>query len=649
MVDWDKEEEKPTTVDWDSPSRNGVSTLGGGDEQPKEGRTIGQMANDAISSTGEALTGFATGIAQGMGAESVDELVGGAAAGAEKLVEGGDLNSLYQKNRDYVRKGFQIAKDNAPVSTVVGKIAGSLTPPGLFLRGAGMLKTGMVEAGRAATEYMGEQEEMSDVSPGAALGWGLTAAVPAEVVTGGVKAMRKLLGVKSDDQVADVIKSLVDSSGLTPDEIMKEANKLGINQASLVDSTGATGVAFGQGLAGSSGANVMQEFQKQLAKVADTKKRVKSSMENATGVDEGQYYESLDALKLNRKQRAEELYGTALDDTRFKVTPDMSRTMQRNPSVKEAWESLQVKYENRGEKLPDWYTIGEDGVVKIPDVGFNLPGRTMQEFKWELDQIARDSSIGIDAASKKMNRLVTGDRDRIMQQLYKQNPDFKKANAAYAGDTAMIEAQEMGIKHGLGGTKLSQQLKYIDGLSQTEKDAYLQGIMTNTYDAMGATRDEVLGSVNKISNANSRAVLEKLVGKDKAARIAGSISSERRFRDVEGKLTQGSQTDLRRSATESFKRMDDRAQKGVAESLTDMTSEIPFIKKWQREVRGSQELTGGMRVELAELMLKPGGVQEALDRLLKAGKTKDEASRILAVLRGLPGAGVQLGSQPEAK
>lgn len=589
-----------------------------------------------------AIGAFGTGFAQGVTHQFGDEIIGAGSVLAPKkytLTDDGNVApassvpDTYKKARDATREGLSVYEAEHPIASFGGNMVGTILSEIALMRGGGKIRGSAVGAGGALADYLGEKENISDAELLPALGWTAAGGVPVEAAQQGINYIRRNFGAKSNDQVADVIAQLVEDSGMTPDEVLSEARKLGIDEASLIDSTGDAGVAYGQGLSGTSGNAVRQKLKEHFKKIGYSKKRVRESMDEATGVGEGQYYESLDKLKKNRKSRAEENYGQALDDTRFDVTPEMSQIMANNPTVKQAWEQVQQKYKQRGVELPNWYKLDENGVPQIPDVGHSLPARVMQDFKFELDQLVRDSSTGIDSASKTQNRLITRDRGEMMESMYTQNPDFRKANAAYAGDIAMEEAQAMGKKHGLGGADIDSQLEYVKTLSKTEKEAYLQGIMSNTYGKLGSSPEEVLGNVNRMVSDNSVQLLTALVGESSARKILKQVSSEKRFRNVGQQVGSGSQTQLRKSAIENFKEIGDTSLKGLG---LDMYQKAPVKKIAERvgnEVVGRTPLTPQMRLELVDLMAKPGGVAEALARLEKAGVPKQEASWILAGLR----------------
>ncbi len=617
-------------------SQQNISSMGNGSvEGVVPARTGTQVKDDLLGWTGETMQGFGSGYAQGLAMENADEAEGLIQSVFDKdsYTDENKVGGTYEKHRQDSRNRYKRIEDESGWAFGAGKVAGLITP-WAAATGIKMGGTAVLGGLQGALEYIGGAEELDDVEAGKTLGYAALAAVPAEVITGGVKVFRSVFGAKSKDQVADILAELKAGSGLTEAEIMQEAHDMGGDLASLVDVTGGSGVAFGQGLLGTSKAGMRQQFKKHLEKIAYSKKRITSVMEEVTGKGKGAYFATLDALKLNRKNNANELYGEAIDNARLVITPQMSKIMNRNPTVREAWTKLQQKYDDNGVTLQSWgKTV--DGKVQEPDVGFTLPARVMQEFKWEMDALARRSSSGIDSASQNLHQNILDDRNAMMNLLYKQNPSLKKADAMYAGDSAMIAAQEQGYKAGLGGEKLSLQLEAIKKLSGSEKDAYLQGLMSRTYDKMGTTAEEVLGNVARVANENSMEVLTALTGKEGARRILSSIGSEKRFRSVENQLLGGSQTELRASAKEAFQNISDRPTRGVVDQLTDVAKEIPYLKKIRHEMTGQQQLTNAQRDELAELMMTPGGVGKALERLKKAGQTAEEASMTLAILRGI--------------
>ena len=614
-------------------------------------RTGEELMDDIAQGAKQSIIGATQGLVQGATLEMGDEFE----AAGETLIDpdtfktGATIKSKYEQYIDSTRARHDEIRKNAPISTALGTLVGAMMPWSMAMKGAGALKTAVVAGGTGALEYIGGEDEWEDVTPEEAAMWGLAAAVPAEIIQGGISVFRKSVGAKSKDQVADILQNLVDETGLTPEEIIREANKFG-PQASLVDATGASGTFKGMGLAATSGDGpTITKIKEHLQKVAQGKARIKAVMTEVTGKEQGSYYASLEAMKKVRKANADKAYGEALDNARIEVTPAMSRAMMRNPTVKAAWKRMQDNYAERGVKLRDWYDVDAKGNPLIPKTGFTLQARTLQELKFEMDSLVNTGRGATDHAGKIAQDAMIKDRNDIMRHIYAQNDDFRQANILYAGDSAMLDAQELGKKHGLGGANIDEQMKDIEGLNESERDAYLQGIMSKVFGKMGQSPEDSLRSINSIASENATEVLEALVGKAQAAKIMRAMLNEKRYRSVAQDVLGGSQTNSRKVAGESFNTLGGRAISNITEEelspmkwLFDTPAMQGITSRLSREVGGRQNLTPEMRSELADLMFQPGGTEKALDRLSMAGFTKDEASRALAVIR----MGAAAASQP---
>jgi len=262
----------------------------------------------------------------------------------------------------------------------------------------------------------------------------------------------------------------------------------------------------------------------------------------------------------------------------------------------------------------------------------------MQELKWEMDRQLSTLRGSVDAAGKKEYQRLLNDKNEFLDDVYRQNPDFKKANETYAGDIAMEQAQELGKKRGLSSGNVEDQLKEISGLNKSEKQAYLQGVMSNVYSALGRNDEDALGAINFIASENAQKVLAKLVGKDEARKVMQEIKTQKKFRTVEQQVMGGSQTDIRAKMVEAMRKRnqpmnieDMKKIKVVSGTANWLLNKLP--KKFGKFE--SEEM-----IELADLLTKKGGVEAAIQRMESAGVNKFEIDEVIT---GLSAAGLSVG------
>lgn len=543
--------------------------------------------------------------------------VTGAAPKDESVVE------TYSRMKNSLRERQREFEEGYPGTATAAKVVGGAAGLGKLGAGATAARTAGLGAGYGALEYAGALDDFSDAQlTDAAIQVGLSAALPYAMQRTGEGIKQWLAG--RPDETARVIKLLTETTGATPKQLRARAAEMG-PESSLVDITGDTGIGFAQGARARGDIGVESVMERNLHKINAAKDRIRATMQSISGKKEGQFFESLDALKENRRANAEIMYGKALDEGTVVPTNRMLKIFDTNPTVRDAWRTVQQKYDRNGLPLPKLFDF--DAAGKAVWTGDKFPNmRAMQELKWEMDKRLRVLKGSIDAAGKKEYSRAYDDYREFMSDVNRQNPLFRKANAQYAGDSAMIEAQEMGMKHGLGSAKVEEQLQFIDGLSKSERDAYLQGLMSNAYGKLGTSPEHVLGNVNQLSSENSRKVLSKLLGKTKAGRMIKRFKTERRYREVDTAVRRGSQTAPRQLA--------EKKMEGIAEAVpTEMLAHTPGIAAIGKVVKKLYpKMSSSQITELADIITKPGGVEDALLRMEMIGMSRAEAEGLLSTV-----------------
>lgn len=577
------------------------------------------------------VSGLASSVGQGASASWLDEALAAPMAGVAQVAgaapEGESVSETYQKMKESLRGRQQRFTKSEPAAAAGAQLLGGMAPMAKVLQGGGLAKTAAVGAGYGAAEYAGGLDDWSDASVvNAAVQTGLSAALPAGMQKTGA-GIKKWLGTRKTAEVDSVINRLVEDTGLTPQELRTRAKDYG-PEASISDVAGAPGVHYAQGVAGVGDAKTMRIIEQNQEKIYAAKDRIRDTMTDVSGKKDGQYFESFDELAASRKANAERNYGEALDKGSVVPTDRMLKIIEQNPTVKDSWARVQDVYERRGLTLPKLFDFDDAG--KAVWTGERFPNmRAMQELKWEMDKTLKSLKGSVDAAGKKEYQRTLEDYKEFMGDVNKQNPDFAKANAQYAGDSAMMDAQEMGMKHGLGGDTVEAQLKHIEGLNTSEKDAYLQGVMANSYGKMGTSPGEVMGNINRIASENSNRVLSKLVGKDKSKKLMGRIRKEKRYREVDSKVRQNSQTAQRQQAADVMSK----------KLKTIPTSELlnPVGQNIARQMVDkvklfSPKMSMGQVNEVADILTKPGGTEKALLRLEMSGMSRREAQGLFSAV-----------------
>jgi len=578
-------------------------------------------------SVGDEIIGTAASAGQGATAGWLDEIMAVPMAGAAHLMgdapKGESVLDTYSKMKDSIRMRQKQYDTDSPILSNTGRLIGGVAGLGKLGAGGGALKAGLTGGAYGAGEYAGALDDWSDADiQDALIQTGLSAGLGAGMQKGG-QFVRDWLA-KRPDAISKVLQKLKTSVGANDDMLKARASDMG-PEASLADVTGDVGVAFSQGARGRGGMPAIDAVERNLHKVNAAKDRIKTAMGKATGKKRGQFYESMDALKTNRKQNAERLYGAALDEGSVVPTKRMLHIFDNNPMVKDAWGDVQNTYAKNDLPLPKLFDYDDAG--KAIWTGKRFPNmRATQELKWAMDKRLRTLRGSVDSAGKKEYSRAMDDYKDFMADVNKQNPTFRKANAQYAGDSAMIDAQEMGVKHGLGGARVEEQMEYIKGLNKSERDSYLQGVMTNTYGKLGASPEHMMGNINQASSENAQQVLNKLMGKDATKKIMQQFKSERRYREVDSKVRQGSQTQLRALSDEAMGKMEGDLPIEELSRITGLRAATKVIEKMLPKMKQTDA------AELASILTRPGGVEVAIKRMTQGGMPIGQAEKLVGQL-----------------
>jgi hypothetical protein len=570
-----------------------------------------------------------------------DELLGGAQAAVQAATGGGDFTDLYEDRVKAIRDTQRQYEEQHPAWAMGTQIIGAAAPASKVAKFVPQTLPMLAAegAGYGATEYLGDVDYVADPDQEKDFDTvdfltqtGLST-VAAPVMVGGTRAMKNLFQYvrrNKRDIPAEQLKVLADNANMTPEQLLREADKLG-PEASLVDVTGDVGTQTAQGVSIGGGQSVADVFEKNLAKVQGSKQRIRDQLKESTGKGDMEYHGNLERAMENRRARADVNYGKALEEDVIKPTKTMQSLIENNPAVREAWERVRANAEARGEFVPQMYQVDEAGKI----VGWNKDAfptaKQMQEMKWEMDAVRNSLEGSTDAAGKNLARRFREDHKRFKDELYSMNDNLRLADKAYAGDSAIIGAQQQGVKEGLNRINVQDQLKRIDDMSASEREAYLDGVMSYVYDKLGKNREELVGQLTVLDSENAHKVLKELVGERGADDLLKRIKAERRFRDVEQKIRGGSQTEIRKGAAERTKELIN-PQYEFFQAASDKGWTAALAGKIQNMLPKFGGASTAQINELADLMTRPGGVPEAIERMRALGASEADVNQLLQFL-----------------
>lgn len=165
--------------------------------------------------------------------------------------------------------------------------------------------------------------------------------------------------------------------------------------------------------------------------------------------------------------------------------------------------------------------------------------------KQALDDIAasaaREGKGNVARQARNMAKAITSATDT-------QVPGYKQAREAFAGPARVMEAIEEG-QAALGKDVSPSQLKStLDGMSTSEKDAYLAGVQGSIEATMGNAVNDPLALRNTLRKGWNQAKLRTLLGDELTEDLLKRIDREVTFGKTENVVAGNSETAARQAA-----------------------------------------------------------------------------------------------------
>ena len=578
------------------------------------------------------LTDTGMGLFQGAGDAMTlwhgDEIAAGLAATADSAMslvsdDYGDLDYRTAKNISDSQRA-EISR-NAPKAEFAGNIVGGFGPAGFFGKlfnvGTSVFKNIGVGAAEGGVAGLGEADNWDDAGMKTAAGTlfgGAFSAAPM-LVYDVYRSIRNALphwkkgslspvaGEVTDD-VSSTLQDVVDSSGRSYKQISNKAGDMG-SSASFTDTTGFSGAAKARGIGMKDPAAKRIIHDTLPANLKGGKDRVRQTLTQSTG-QKPQYWESHKALRDARRANAELLYPEALKGA---VVPS-KRMMDLldNPYMKKAWANAQelAEAEIPPRNLPKLYDYDKAGRAYF--TGEQWPDmKAIQEMKWALDDFIGDASNfnSADKLRKTQIRQVREVRRQFLDKVYEDNPQFRQANQQYAGDTAMIDAMEKG-REALRGN-IDDRLESIKDMTRSQKDAYLQGMLSDIRTRLGASPADKTANFRFLESENTMEMFNKLLPKVKARKILSRLRAEADFKETVRIAVHGSQTadNIIHGIQADFPTAE------LATMMVDVKSAV--LRHALDRLKKLPQMTSNEYQTVAKLMTKPNGTAKVLEILEK--------------------------------
>ena len=467
-------------------------------------------------------------ILQGASYSSSDEVSGYLRSKFPQLM-GGSMDS---KLAETINQGFQTNYTQQDIATEMerrnmrqyqeensGKAFG-LEAGGGFLTGGPMgagrsmaKQAGLAVGGGALSGFMAGEGEATDrlgeATVGAGLG-GLTT-VGLELIKGPFANLYKAAFMSGEKQMNRTgrelarkqIKEAIESEGLSVEEAIQRVAALNgksytladlnDNTRSLID---AVSVLPGPGKIEAN--NYLR--QRALGRTS----RISTFLQDAFG-SRAQFFTDFQAMKAARNNSADKLYGQA-NSKRLPVDNEMQMFLQ-NPVIQDAYARAMRIAAIKGDTGGAKFRLTEQG--DILDGNGNrvneVPTLFLHNIKMGIDDVAfpKMPQQGIGAAEVD---AVRGLRNDFLDYLDFVNPLYGRARSVYAGDSAVMNAMELG-RDFLRTKDTDELVAMIARMNKSEKEAFRLGSLNALQDQLDMSPETANIAWNMIKTAKKKRLL----------------------------------------------------------------------------------------------------------------------------------------------
>lgn len=165
--------------------------------------------------------------------------------------------------------------------------------------------------------------------------------------------------------------------------------------------------------------------------------------------------------------------------------------------------------------------------------------------KRELDDIAGAAT----RAGRREEAAVAGNlASRLRGELDNAVPSYRAAREAYSGPSSIMDALEEGQNVFRNSVTPGQLRRQMAGMSEAERDAFVQGARAQIAETMGTARNDALAARSIFQKGFNRDKLEVLLGRDEAGRLIQRLEAETTFANTRDVVTRNSETAARSAA-----------------------------------------------------------------------------------------------------
>ena len=465
--------------------------------------------------------------------------------------------------------GGQAAGTAQLARTTGGALSRFAARPMVRAAGAGTATGAVAGAGTAE-----EGQRLSGAGSGAVLGGGAGVVIPGgmRATKSGATWLRERLAPSEkllERRASEKMTKALDESGLKPKDIeTKLAADRAMNVPSVVANVDPALADLAETVAQRTGKGT-RAVEKRLTE-QKLGARERTYQQVATGIKPGNYYDDLNRMTQELRDKADDVYEQAyahgtVDDPRINEvlkSPAFAEFFDRAKNIANS-KALAAKLEGKDPsryQLRDIYTFETTADGKLVPVLKEAPDvRTLDYIKQGIDATI-DSYFN---SGRAKDALALKDLRRVFVNSLDENvPDYKAARKVYAGDIEVIEAMKAGYEK---FNKLNHEeiIKLVSTMSQSEKDAFRTGVSRELYSRIMDPSGNFNAAQRIIGSPETQAKLQPLFDSPSQFKLfQASLEREAQLFHQANKILGGSQTGKRAQMAREFE-----AEPGASEVL----------------------------------------------------------------------------------
>ncbi len=535
-------------------------------------------------------------VGQGLTFGLTDEVGGAIAALVGSMQTGESFSDAYDKIQQDISSRREQFKEDRPGLATGLEIAGGLATGGLgaarvlgsqamrnapgVIKATGLAGTGAAQGGLygAGTADPGSRIEGAKEGAGFGAAGALVGAPVANALGRVAGSVANRVGraatatPRSDAQ--RVLQETADAVGLSPDEAVRRMRDLGPD-AVLAD------VDEGMRVVGRAAANRQGPMKKRaedlmMERDRQQSERLLSTIEASAGSSKS-FGETQKNIVMQRQQQAQPFYEAA-ERRGIEMSGEL-RELLKSPGIVSDINKM-ARLQGKPPLKPPTRIVTEPAgrfrrgnvVRQVTDPNATIldglsPQERFQYLKFAKEGLSDQIGKAKRAGEANKVRILMGQKERLLNEMGRQNPEYIRANAIYAGASELNDALVEGRKLMSTATDVDEVADALAKMSDSEQMMFRLGAVksvSDKLDSVGAGRD-----VTKIIGPGAPASVRKkidLVLGDDAPEFMRRAGVEEEFVRTKQALTGNSTTALQQQAGQA---LDEAIDPGLIRELSD--------------------------------------------------------------------------------